>query len=113
MSVRKIQSALSILVGSLVASTVWAINMQLGQILPYADCTRQSHWSAIVSFIGVGAAVLTGAISWRWAEQARINAPLTDTSRFVAWISALSALLFAFAMLMQGIASLVLSGCER
>ena len=113
MTARKIQSALSILAGLLIASTVWAINMQLGQILPYADCARQSHWSAAISFLGVVAAVLTAAISWRWSEQARVAAPLTATSRFLAWISALSALLFAFAMLMQGIASLVLSGCER
>jgi hypothetical protein len=113
MSARKIQNKLSVLAGLLIASTAWAINMQLGQILPYTDCARQSRWSAIISFVGVAVAVLTGAISWRWAEQTRSTAPLTATSRFIAWVSALSALIFAFALSMQGIASLVLSGCER
>jgi hypothetical protein len=87
--------------------------MQLGQILPYPDCARQSRLSAIISFIGVGAAVIAAAISWHWADRARMAAPLTATSSFLAWLGALSALIFAFALSMQGIASLVLSGCER
>jgi predicted DNA-binding transcriptional regulator AlpA len=113
MSVRKIPETLSVLAGLLIASTVWAINMQLGQILPYTDCARQSRWSAIISLIGVAVAIFASAISWRWTKQGQIPAPLTATSRFVAWLSALSALIFAFALSMQGIASLVLSGCER
>lgn len=113
MSVRKISETLSVVAGLLIAPIVWAINMQLGQILPYTDCARQSRWSAIISFLGVAAAILTAAISWRWAKHAQIIASLTATSRFLAWLSALSALIFAFALSMQGIASLVLSGCER
>jgi hypothetical protein len=113
MSVRKIQGTLSVFAGLLIAPTAWAINMQLGQILPYADCARQSRMSAIISFIGVGAAILAGAISWRWAARARKAAPVTATTNFLARIGALSALLFAFALSMQGTASLVLSGCER
>jgi hypothetical protein len=113
MSVRKIQDTLSVLAGLLVAPTVWAINMQLGQILPYTDCARQSGVSAIISFVGAAVAVVTGAISWRWAQRERIAALLTATSSFVARLGALSALIFGFALSMQGIASLVLSGCER
>jgi hypothetical protein len=113
MSVRKIQDRISVVAGLLIAPTVWALNMQLGEILPAIDCVRQSRWSAIISFVGAAAAVLAGAISWRWADQARLAAPLTATSRFVASLGALSALVFAFALSMQGIASLVLSGCER
>jgi hypothetical protein len=113
MSARRIHHSLSILAGLLIASAVWAINMQLGQILPYTDCAQQSRWSAIISFTGVAAAVITGAVSWHSTRPARIVAPLTATSRFIAWVSALSALVFAFALSMQGIASLVLSGCER
>jgi hypothetical protein len=113
MKVLKIQNALSVLAGLLIAPTAWAINMQLGQILPYTDCTQQSRWSAIISFIWVAAAILTAAISWHSAQHARIAAQLTATSKFIAWVSALSALIFAFALSMQGIASLVLSGCER
>jgi hypothetical protein len=69
--------------------------------------------SAIVSFVGVAAAVFAAALSWRSADRARIAAALTATSSFLAWLGALSALIFVFALSMQGIASLVLSGCER
>lgn len=113
MSVRKISDVLSAFAGWLVAPVVWAINMQLGQILPYVDCRQQSHRLAIISFVGVVAVVLAGFVSWRWADQARVATPLTATSRFIAWSGALSALVFAFALSAQGIASLVLSGCER
>lgn len=113
MSIRKIQNILSILAGLLIASTVWAINMQLGQILPYVDCARQSRMSAIISFIGAAAAIIAAAVSWRWADRSQMAATVMATSNFLARLGALSALLFAFALSMQGIASLVLSGCER
>jgi hypothetical protein len=113
MSAHKIQNTLSVAAGLSIASTAWAINMQMGQIMPYTDCAQQSRWSAIISFIGVAVAVITGAISWCSTRPTGNVAPLTTTSRFIAWVSALSALIFAFALSMQGIASLVLSGCER
>lgn len=113
MSISKIQNRFSVVAGLLIAPTVWAINMQLSEILPDIDCVHQSRWSASISFLGAAAAVLAGAISWRWADQARFAARLTVTSRFVASLGALAALVFAFALSMQGIASLVLSGCER
>jgi hypothetical protein len=113
MNARKIQNTLSVLAGLLIAPTVWVINMQLGQILPYIDCAQQWHHSAIYSFAGSAAALLAGGLSWSWTHQERNTASLTATSRFIARLGALSALIFAFALSMQGIASLVLSGCER
>jgi len=113
MSISKIQNRFSVVAGLLIAPTVWAINMQLGEILPDIDCFHQSRWSASLSFVGAAGAALAGAVSWRWADRAQLAVPLTATSRFVASLGALSALVFAFALSMQGVASLVLSGCER
>jgi hypothetical protein len=112
MSSRKIQSTLVILAGLSIAPTVWTINMQLGQILPYIDCAQQSRLSAIYSFAGSAVALLAGGLSWSWTQRQRITF-LTVISRFIARVSGLSALIFAFALSMQGVASLVLSGCER
>ena len=112
MNTRKNQDTLSVLAGLLIAPTVWVINMQLGQILPYIDCAQQWHHSAIYSFAGSAAALLAG-LSWNWTHHERNTSSLTATSRFIARLGALSALIFAFALSMQGIASLVLSGCER
>jgi hypothetical protein len=113
MKYRKIQSTLSVLAGLLIAPTVWAINMQLGQILSYVDCSHRSHLSAISSFVGSAAALLGGGLSWGWTQHQRNTSSLAATSQFVARVGLLSALIFTFALSMQGIASLVLTGCER
>jgi hypothetical protein len=113
MSIRKVGIKLSVLAGLLIAPAVWTINMQLSQILPYIDCRQQQRYSAIASFVALAAACFAAAVSWGWARHARYTAPLTNKSGFSASISALASLVFAFALLLQGIASLVLSGCER
>lgn len=98
--------------GLLIASTLWMVNMQLGQILPYLDCQHQTRYSAVISFVGAAIACLAGAISWR-----SIGHVLTPEPQrawlFVGSINVLAALVFAFALSMQGMAGLVLSGCER
>jgi hypothetical protein len=98
--------------GLLVAALAWAINTQLGQILPYLDCQRKAQFSAAASLIGAFAAGLACVLSWRSVGGLRSAAP-NRTARFVGLMSALAALVFAFALSMQGMASLVLSGCER
>jgi hypothetical protein len=112
MSTRKTLIVLSLCLGLLVASAVWIINTELGQLLPYIDCERDVRLSAAASFVGVVSACLAGAISWRAASRAKPFAHLA-TLELVGSVSALSALVFAFALSMQGIASLVLNGCER
>jgi hypothetical protein len=98
--------------GLLVAAALWAVNTQLGQILPYLDCQRQARYSAILSFVGAAIACLSGAISWRSIGHNGMSQP-RRTWIFVGSMSVLAALVFAFALLMQGLAGLVLSGCER
>jgi hypothetical protein len=96
------------------AALVWAVNMQLGQILPYSDCRSQIHASAIASFAGAALAVVSGLTSWQYSRRIGGDAVARDsTAHFGSVVSALSATLFTFALLMQGVASLVLSGCER
>jgi hypothetical protein len=113
MSTNRTRFALAVCAGLLVASSAWIINTQLGQILPYIDCQQQARYSAIASFAGVVASCLAGAISWRASNRASMFEPMPVTLGFVGSISALAASVFAFALSMQGLASLVLSGCER
>jgi hypothetical protein len=98
--------------GLLVAAALWAVNTQLGQILPYLDCQRQARYSAILSFVGAAIACLSGAISWRSIGHNGMSQP-RRTWIFVGSMSVVAALVFAFALSMQGLAGLVLSGCER
>lgn len=97
--------------GLLIASALWMTNTQLGQILPYLDCQHQARYSAVISFVGAAVAFLAGAISWR--SIGHVEVPERRMWSFVGSISVLAALVFAFALSMQGLAGLVLSGCER
>jgi hypothetical protein len=98
--------------GLWVAPLVWAVNMQLGQILPYVDCNSQLHTSAVVSLIGATIAALSGLASWRSARKSSAH-EFGETASFAGMLSSLAALVFTFALVLQGIASMVLTGCER
>ncbi|RQH16015.1 hypothetical protein [Bradyrhizobium sp. RP6] len=114
MSASKLFTHLSIWVGLWFAPLVWAANMQLGQVLPYADCRSQLHLSAATSFIGAAFTIASSFASWLSSRRViggsgehRSNADFGGT------VSALSATLFTFALLMQGVAAMVLTGCEK
>jgi hypothetical protein len=92
---------------------LWAVNMQLGQVLPYVDCARQIRSSAVTSIAVTVLALLAGWVSWRSVRPPAAGFGSPSTLRFAGNVSALSALIFAFALFMQTIASLVLTGCER
>jgi hypothetical protein len=100
--------------GLWLAPLVWAVNMQLGQLLPELDCRAHVKLSAITSFTAAAIAALTTVVSWRSGKRFNTESGLPgDTMNFIAVTSALAALLFTFALGLQGIAAMVLSGCER
>jgi hypothetical protein len=113
MNTHRTVTRFSLIAGLVIAPLAWAIAMQLGQILPWLDCQHQVRSSAITAFSGMLLAALAAIVSWRSIVRARTAAPLTATSVFLGGLSAVSALIFIFALSMQGVASLVLSGCER
>jgi hypothetical protein len=99
--------------GLVVGPGLWAVNMQAGLILPYADCAGHRFVSAAVSLL-LAVLVLGSAVaSWR----ARTDGPAAWASgrlyRFVAMLGGLVALVFAFALVLQVAAGVVLTGCER
>ena len=112
MKTHRLLTQFSLIAGLLIAPSAWAIVMQLGEILPWLDCQHQGKSSAIAAFFGMLLACLASIMSWRSIIRVR-NRTLTETSVFLGELSAASALIFVFALSMQGIASLVLSGCER
>jgi hypothetical protein len=113
MNVRSFLIRFSLLAGLLIAPLAWAIDTQLGEILPYLDCQYRARSSAIAAFSGMLLACLAAIMSWRATSRTRMATSLMATSGFLGALSALSGLIFAFALSLQGIASLVLSGCER
>ena len=99
--------------GLWLAATAWAANMEIGQILPGLDCAHGVRHSAWVSFALTILALAAGSISWRRVRATPVGVNSPGTLRFAAKLSALSALAFAFALALQTVATLVLTGCER
>jgi hypothetical protein len=91
---------------ALAAPAVWAMTMQGGQLLPYVDCGRGHRWTAAAALTATVLALLSGSICWR-------NRSLDHPGRFACAVGSLLAVVLAFATLLQAIAGIMLSGCER
>lgn len=94
--------------GLVLAPSIWAVNVQLGQILPYADCSGGTAWTLVATCAAIILATAGASISFR-------HHALT-VSRMALFISRLSAFIgfaFVFALLLQGAAVLLLSTCAR
>jgi len=91
--------------GLIAGPSAWAINMELGQILPYADCRLRLPLLAFSSAAAIIMSLAGGYLSWRrpWPG---------PTGRFVAKLGILTSLVFIFALLLQLVAGAMLTGCE-
>jgi hypothetical protein len=94
--------------GLWIAAAAWAAATQFGEMLPAADCIGPRRL-AIITF---GAALVAMA-SAVWSGRAFVVAGDHRTRRFLGCVSAMVGAVLSFALLMQGLASLVLTGCER
>jgi hypothetical protein len=90
----------------IVAPLLWAVNMQLGLILPYAECGSRIRPALTGSVIAVLLALGAAAMSWRSAWPG-------PTGRFWSGVCALLGVVMAFALLLQAAAAFMLTGCER
>ena len=118
MRAAKLKASLLPSAGLAAAPALWAINTQLGQILPYAECRFGVRLNVWASLPFAALALAAGFVSWRFAgwgksEAAKAGAAYPATVSFIGWVGALNGALFAFALLLQGFASLVISGCQR
>jgi len=90
------------------APLFWAMATQLGQILPNQDCQTRVSWSLFATIAAILAALGSAGISWSGASQV---AP--QVHRFVSYLSILVALAIAFALFLQGTATLMIDPCDR
>jgi len=84
----------------------WAISMQLGLMVPYGQCGSHLPIAPIATFPLLLVALAGGIVSWRspWP---------TDAGAFAARLCALVSVVLGFALLLQTMAGLMLTGCER
>ncbi|MGJ5026383.1 hypothetical protein ACQR1I_06030 [Bradyrhizobium sp. HKCCYLS2038] len=97
--------------GLVIGGLAWTVNTQLGEMLAITDCISAARPSAIVSAALFAVILFAAGLSW-WLD-GEPSARADRTPPFASQLSALTAPLFAFAVLLQAIASVVLSGCER
>lgn len=103
--------------GLVVPPMLWAVNTEAGQMLPYVEC-GSFKYAALASFTAAVVSLGTGWLSWRTVRRNPSDAKLDVTAypasfNFVGLMSGLNSALFAFPLLLQGLSSVVLTGCER
>ncbi|HLH48172.1 MAG TPA: hypothetical protein VKV96_02420 [Roseiarcus sp.] len=118
MNAARWKASLAPCAGLAVAPALWALNTQLGEILPYAECRSGAKLDAMASLPAFLLALAAGFVSWRFAgwrenEASKAGAAYPATVSFIGQLGALAAALFAFALLLQSFAALVISGCAR
>jgi hypothetical protein len=106
------------LLGILGGAGVWAITTQLCYSIVAANCSEAEALAPLVSAIAIGIAIAAGALSlpaWSPASDGSfLNRSLDGRPRaFVAAVSVLVAAIFVLAISLQGIASLIIDGCQR
>ncbi|WP_299716018.1 hypothetical protein [Tardiphaga sp.] len=83
------------------------MNTELGQTLPYVDCVTRHSWSGVATVVTLAVAIAASAWSARTARQ------LAGTERFVALSGSGISSIVAFAVVLQGVATLVVDPCMR
>jgi hypothetical protein len=104
--------------GLICAATLWAVNMQLGEVLPYPGCRHQLPLAGIGSLAAVAVSGVAGFCSWRAyrAFGRRPGRPASGARRSLRLLAALgtgAASLFLVALVLQALAGFILTGCER
>ncbi|WP_431324607.1 hypothetical protein [Rhizobium sp. YTU87027] len=94
--------------GLVLAPAIWAINTQLGLVLPYADCGTEMSSTLLVCAAAILLAVGSALISYA----GRVSAG-ARTTLFLCDLSTLTALIFAFALILQGVGSWLVNGCQH
>ena len=92
--------------GLIVAGVCWMVSNELGLILPAAECGSSLKPSLIVTALLALAAFASAIVSSRAPWPGR-------TGQFTAHVSALFASVMLFALLLQVLATVLLTGCER
>lgn len=87
----------------------WAVSTQANYALVTLACRTQLSLTVATAAVLAAIAFAGAAVSFQAWRQTRQSAAM----RFVSGIGAWSGLLFGAVVLLQGIAGMILTGCER
>jgi len=104
--------------GLIVAPAVWAIHQQADYVLVPASCKAQI---LVIPFVTLLALALIAAGAWisgsrpesGTSDSTAIPDTRRRTSSFLSNVSVLASAVFFMAVLLQGVAALILGSCER
>ena len=104
--------------GLIAGPGAWAVSTQLNYALAPLTCGHTALIVALPALALIVLALMAGIVSWaawrpRWLAGEMFTEEDGRAHKFVAGLGVLSAALFAFVILMQGTAVLVLNGCMR
>ncbi|WP_398471128.1 hypothetical protein [Tardiphaga sp.] len=88
------------------APALWVVNMQVGQVAPYADCKTGTSWTSLTTAVAL-------ALTLVLAGHAVRTTPRSPGDGFSRWPGACFALIFAFALTLQEFATMMVDPCLR
>jgi hypothetical protein len=103
-------------IGLAAGPTMWAAGTQLKYALVGSACERQAWQLTLgISLATASIAAVATFLSWRvWRARPAEHSPTPEVqvTQFLAALSVLVGLVFVLAILLQGAAGFVFSGCE-
>jgi hypothetical protein len=113
MTALSLRASLQPCAGLVIAPLAWATMTQLGQILPPAQCRAGWPILALACLAGLLVSLGAGFLSWNSVGANRRASDFPVAHDFVGMLGALSGAGFAFVLALQGLSSIMLTGCER
>lgn len=99
--------------GLFAGPAAWFFAQQAGAWGVLPRCADHRTWVIAVNVIALLAVLAGGWVSLRTRRADWTGNPARERVRFVAGLGVTSAVIFAFAILLQALAGIVFMGCER
>jgi hypothetical protein len=101
-------------IGLIAGPVLWAVSTQLGLVWPWLECGSGHGIAALTSFVFACIAGATALVSWRSRALDRTGLMSYPRSTpFMAGLGSFTCAIFAFVLMLQGAADLVLDACQR
>lgn len=95
------------------SAAVWAAHQLASYALVSMTCREQLVFIPLLTLLGLAAIAAGAFVSFGARRATQSDAGLPRAQRFLADVGLLAAAMFAFAIALQGIAAMVLNGCQQ
>ncbi|MGE5537719.1 MAG: hypothetical protein ACM30I_03815 [Gemmatimonas sp.] len=99
--------------GLFAGSAAWFTAQQAGAWKVFAECADHRLWVIAINVIALAVALAGAALSWRVRRVPDVTGLSAERLNFTGVLCAGIAVVFAMAIVLQGMAGMILSGCER